>query len=86
MFLPRNKRAAFYFDSYGQSFPEIVKHFAKTNGYDEIIYSREEIQPISSNYCGQFVVSWLNKMANGAGTPEERYSEYLEQFKPVRMF
>jgi hypothetical protein len=86
MFLPSSKKAAYYFDSYGQPFPEIVAHFAKKNGYREVVYSREEIQPISSNYCGQFVIDWLYFMTHKEGPFEERYQEYLRQFKSIRQF
>ena len=79
-------RQVFYFDSYGQPFPEIVSYFAKKYGATEVIHSRKEVQPISSNYCGQFVLAWLFHMSHGHGPLEERYEEYLDQFKTIRLF
>jgi hypothetical protein len=80
------KRQSFYFDSFGQICPQEVLKFAKRFGAPDLYYSRDQIQSLNTNYCGQYSVNFLYFMATKKGNPYERYMQFLKQFSPVRRF
>lgn len=52
----------YYFDSFGIIYPNIVKEFCKNFS---IVYNKEQIQSMNSQWCGQYCILFLYFMKKG---------------------
>ena len=75
---------SYYFDSYGGPPPMEVREFSTRYGAHFLNYSNKQIQSMASNYCGQYCLTWIEKMTNGTGSYEQRYLKFLHEFSLVR--
>lgn len=75
---------AYYYDSFGGPPTTEVLEFAKIFKAPILSYSNKQIQALNSNYCGQYVLLFIQAMSKKVGTYEQRYLKYLHEFSPIR--
>ncbi len=75
---------AYYYDSYGGPPPTEVLLFSRRFKAPILSYSNKQLQSLNSNYCGQYVLLFIQMMSKDRGTYEERYLKYLHKFSPIR--
>lgn len=80
----RRNPTAYYFDSFGGAPPMEVRNFASRYGAADLYYQNKQIQKLSANYCGQYVLALINAMANGTGSYQKRYLKFLHTFNFIR--
>lgn len=78
----KDKKYAFYMDSYGLPMPREIETFALkyTQNILNIIENTKKIQALRSGYCGQFCLIFIYKMSKG-DNPFKNFSNYLNLFK-----
>jgi hypothetical protein len=76
-------KQAYYFDSMGVGPTDEIVEFARRSKASGLMFSNNQIQKISANYCGQYVLEWIREMV--LNPRPESYMKYINKFKTIRV-